>query len=92
MDESIKLIKNNDGKPFFLILWFYSVHTPIQAKEEKIKKYERKIKAMGLDKVKTFEEGEYFSGEHKKHLRVMTSTLWWQRSLLEWESTNRMCD
>ena len=71
MDETIKLIKNNDGKPFFLNFWFYSVHTPIQAKEEKIGKYERKMKDTGLDKVKTFEEGEYFPGEHKKNKRVL---------------------
>ena len=31
-----------DGKPFFLYLPFYSVHTPIRAKKELIEKYEKK--------------------------------------------------
>lgn len=69
-DEAIKLIEENEGKPFYLNLWYYTVHTPIQAKQEYIEKYEAKARAMGLDKVKTFEEGEYFPCEHKKHLRV----------------------
>jgi len=70
-DEAIKLIKNNDGRPFFLNMWYYAVHIPIQAKEEYIEKYRIKAQKMGLDKVKTFEEGEYFPCEHKKHQRVV---------------------
>jgi arylsulfatase A-like enzyme len=69
-DQAIKLIGERDERPFFLNLWYYSVHTPVQAKPEKIKKYETKARAMGLDQMKTFEEGEYFPVEHKKHLRV----------------------
>ncbi len=69
-DEAIKLIQNNDGSPFFLNLWYYLVHTPIQAKAEKIKKYEEKAKALGLDQQKTFEEGDFFPCEHKKELRI----------------------
>jgi arylsulfatase A-like enzyme len=69
-DDAINLIRNNDGKPFFLNLWYYTVHTPIQAKAEKIAKYEAKAKDMGLDTVKTFEEGENFPTECKRHLHV----------------------
>ena len=69
-DRAIDLIGETDGRPFFLNLWYYTVHTPIQAKEEKIRKYEAKATAMGLDGVKTFEQGEHFSCDHKKHLRV----------------------
>lgn len=44
-DEAIKLIKNHhDGKPFFLNLAHYAVHTPIQGKEEKTKKYQALLK------------------------------------------------
>jgi len=32
---------SRDEKPFFLNLWLYSVHTPIQAREELIGKYQR---------------------------------------------------
>ncbi|MCF7855035.1 MAG: sulfatase [Candidatus Pacebacteria bacterium] len=57
-DEAIKLIRHNEDSPFFLNLWYYTVHTPIQGKPELVAKYERKARALGLDKVKTFEEGE----------------------------------
>ena len=70
-DEAIRLIKEKQEKPFFLNLWYYAVHTPIQAKAEKIKKYQEKARAMGLDTVKTFEEGDFFSCEHKKDKRIL---------------------
>lgn len=68
--EAIDLIENRDERPFFLNLWYYTVHTPIMAKAETIAKYEAKAKALGLDKIEALEEGEYFPAEHKKHLRV----------------------
>ncbi|MCD6519448.1 MAG: sulfatase [Anaerolineae bacterium] len=70
-DRAIELIENKDERPFFLNLWYYTVHTPIEAKKEKIAKYEEKAHEMGLDKVKALEEGEFFPCEHKKHLRVV---------------------
>ncbi|MEZ4663240.1 MAG: hypothetical protein R2911_37315 [Caldilineaceae bacterium] len=42
------------------------MHTPIQAKTERIAKYEAKAKALGLDKVQTFTEGDFFPTEHKR--------------------------
>lgn len=71
-DQAIGLIteRNGDKRPFFLNLWYYTVHTPIEAKAEKIAKYEAKAKALGLDKVKTFAAGGPFPTEHKKHLRL----------------------
>jgi arylsulfatase A-like enzyme len=65
-DRAIDLIQKKDDRPFFLNLWYYSVHTPIQAKAEKIMKYRDKVRAMGLDKVKTFEKGDPFPTEHKR--------------------------
>ena len=42
-DEAVRYIQTNNpqktGKPFFLNFWFYNVHTPLMAKEEKVKKY-----------------------------------------------------
>ncbi|MCG6188617.1 sulfatase [Maribellus maritimus] len=40
-NEAIKYfeIHKSDDKPFFMNLWFYSVHRPLQAKEDKIEKY-----------------------------------------------------
>ena len=40
--EAIKFLNVNKAKPFFLYLPFYSVHTPILAKKELIKKYRAK--------------------------------------------------
>ena len=70
-DEAIGLIRNNAaGRPFFLNLWHYSVHTPIEAKEEDIVRFRRKAAELGLDKIEPMAEGECFPCEHKKHLRV----------------------
>lgn len=38
-DESCRFIEQSNSKPFFLNLWFYNVHTPLQAKQDKIDKY-----------------------------------------------------
>ena len=70
-NEAIQLIEHNDGKPFFLNLWYYSVHIPIQAKQETIERFEAKAKAMGLDRVEPFEEGDFFPCEHKKDQRIV---------------------
>lgn len=69
-DQAIALIQQNQGRPFFLNLWYYTVHTPIEAKPEKIAKYTEKAHRLGLDRVPTFAEGDHFPAEHKKHLRI----------------------
>ena len=70
-DEAIKLIKGSDGRPFFLNLWYYLVHTPIRPKAEKLAKYQAKAAALGLADKDPFEVGEYFPCEHKKDKRVI---------------------
>ncbi|MDC7235382.1 MAG: sulfatase [Spirochaetales bacterium] len=70
-DKTLELIEGRDeDKPFFLNLWYYSVHTPVQAKKEKIRKYKAKAKAMGLHKVRTFEKGDRFPCFHKRFFRI----------------------
>ena len=69
-DQTLELLHQRDDRPFFLNLCYYSVHTPIQAKTEKIAKYEAKAKAMGLDQVQTFAEGELFPCQHKQGQRI----------------------
>jgi arylsulfatase A-like enzyme len=59
-DEAIGLIRGNTGAPFFLNLWHYAVHTPIQAPPDLVEKYRRKAERTGLDRVKALEEGERF--------------------------------
>jgi len=69
-DEAIKLINNNGSEPFFMYLSHYAVHIPIQTPQKYINKYEQKSESLCLDKQKTFEEGEHFPCEHKKHRRI----------------------
>ena len=70
-DEAIDLIKERDpARPFFLNLWHYAVHTPIQAPEALIEKYRQKAKHLGLDQKKTFEEGDFFPCAHKRDQRI----------------------
>jgi arylsulfatase A-like enzyme len=70
-EEAIQLIRSrNRTQPFFLNLWHYAVHTPIEAKQEDIRYFEEKARRMGLDHVESLEEGEHFPTEQKRHLRV----------------------
>ena len=51
-DEAITLLDERDhNKPFFLNLWYYAVHTPIQSKAELIEKYKAKSKRLGLRQI-----------------------------------------
>lgn len=48
-DKAIGFVKEHADKPFFLNLWYYTVHTPIEARKDKLKKYSAKAKALGFD-------------------------------------------
>lgn len=71
--EAIGLIRQRDPqRPFFLNLWHYGVHTPIQAPEAVIEKYRRKAAALGIDKIPPFEFGEtmpFVNGEQQQVCR-----------------------
>lgn len=71
-DEAIRLIQEADGdKPFFLNLWHYAVHTPIQSPPELVEKYRKKAEAMGLFPEDGLEAGERFPSMHKQGERVL---------------------
>ncbi len=71
-DEAIAIIKDRDtDKPFFLNLWYYLVHTPIEAKPGYIEYFQKKKSDMGLDHAVEFEEGDFFPCEHKKDERIV---------------------
>ncbi|TGV04368.1 sulfatase [Flavivirga rizhaonensis] len=55
-DEAVKYIKNNkdSDSPFFINLWFYNVHVPLQAKQEKIDKYKNLVVQDGNHKNATY--------------------------------------
>lgn len=71
-DEVVDLIENHatDEEPFFLHYAPYLVHTPLEAPEEDIDRYERKRAALGLDDVEELEIGDRFPTEHKKDRRI----------------------
>ncbi len=60
-DETISFIKKHKpsktGKPFFVILSHYAVHTPFQAKKEKLKKYKDKLNKL------TFSDPAYIQND-----------------------------
>jgi arylsulfatase A-like enzyme len=47
-DETVNFIRNHKKEAFFAVLCHYAVHTPLQAKEEKIEKYQQKLKKMSF--------------------------------------------
>ena len=58
-DDAIALLRGRDrSRPFFLNLWHYAVHNPMQAPEALVQKYQRKAAALKLDQVQALVEGE----------------------------------
>lgn len=43
-DEALRLIDEAGDQPFYLNLWYHSVHTPIQAKQELVQRYRQKLR------------------------------------------------
>ncbi|MBM81506.1 MAG: sulfatase [Planctomycetaceae bacterium] len=41
-DHAIDLIREQHERPFFISLWYHTVHTPIEAKEETIARFKKK--------------------------------------------------
>jgi arylsulfatase A-like enzyme len=46
--ETVSFIESNKSNPFFACVPFYEVHTPMQAKDKLIKKYQQKKERLGL--------------------------------------------
>lgn len=58
-NEAIKLLQTRDkSRPFYLNLWHYAVHTPLQAPEHLVEKYRQKARALKLDTVQAIYDGE----------------------------------
>ncbi len=49
--ETANFIEGNKDRPFFAYFAFYSVHTPLMAREDLRKKYEEKRKRLGLEAI-----------------------------------------
>lgn len=69
-EQAIRQIEADDGRPLFLNLWHYTVHTPIQASEHLVAKYRAKAARLGLDRVDPFADGEAFPCLHKRDQRI----------------------
>jgi len=69
-DEAIKLIDHADGRPFFMNLWHYAVHIPIEAPAKLVQKYQAKAHALGLDARPALEPGEAFPTRPHAKARV----------------------
>jgi arylsulfatase A-like enzyme len=64
--------KSDGGKPFFTYLSFYEVHTPKQAPDSLIVKYERKRERLNLDGVDEFDGiQQVWSGGEPRRVRVV---------------------
>jgi arylsulfatase A-like enzyme len=68
-DEAIHLLENAGNEPFFLNLWYYAVHTPIEAPQELVHKYKQKAAALGLDP-EPITMGENMPLWHRRDKRV----------------------
>ncbi|MCE4026249.1 sulfatase [Microbacterium sp. Au-Mic1] len=74
-DEAVALITEYDGDaPFFLNLWHYGVHTPIQAPEHLVAHFRQKAQRLGID-TEAIEEGEAFPAWHVRGVRVRRRTM-----------------
>ena len=69
-DKAVDLIRSAGDEPFFLNLWHYAVHTPIQAPEELVRKYQAKARRLQLDQVPAFVEGEVHPTLQNRDRRV----------------------
>jgi arylsulfatase A-like enzyme len=75
-DEAIKLIESQPkDKPFFLNLWHYAPHIPIQAPEPIVEKYRTKAKKLGLNGKDIMVPGEPYPIEKKRDKRVTRRTV-----------------
>jgi arylsulfatase A-like enzyme len=61
--ETVKFIETNKDRPFFAYFSFYSVHTPLMARDDLRKKYEEKRARLGLQ--------EKWGREHPRDVRLV---------------------
>lgn len=74
-DEAIRLVEQSGDDPFFLNLWHYAVHIPIDSPADLVAKYERKAKRLGLSDLDPFEDGPPFAVWHNRHAHIRRRTI-----------------
>lgn len=59
-DEMIKFLRTKKNRPFFAYLSYYTVHLPMQAKQDKIDKYTKKLYGMSFSDSEFVRKGKTF--------------------------------
>ena len=54
--KAIKFIEDSAERPFFLNFWYYTVHTPIEPRKDKLEKYTAKAKSLDQTAFKPISE------------------------------------
>jgi arylsulfatase A-like enzyme len=67
-DEAAAIIEGSKNEPFLLYVAFYSVHTPLQAPQDLVRKYQQKAERLGLGGTPEFadEEQVWLQGGQRK--------------------------
>lgn len=72
--ETAAFIETHRDSPFFAYLAFYSVHTPLMAPPDLVKKYEEKAKQLGLDQREQFgTEEQVWPNAKPRQVRIVQS-------------------
>lgn len=71
-DETIGWMNSRDGsRPFLAVLSYYSVHTPLQGREDLVNKYRDRRAALGLDDADRFaDEEQIWPGDTPRKVRI----------------------
>ncbi len=64
-NESIKFIEDNQSSPFYVHLSFYTVHTPIQANQDYIEKFEKKREQLEEKSPIKIQEGDGYTVQNQ---------------------------
>jgi arylsulfatase A-like enzyme len=71
-DEALKILDQFHDSPFLLYLSFYTVHTPLQAPPELVKKYRDKAAKLGLEGKPEFaDEEQVWPGSEPRRVRIL---------------------
>lgn len=71
-EEVTQFLQGHDDSPFFAMFSFYQVHTPLEAPEEIVAKYEQKAEKLGLSDIDVFaEEEQVWPTDNPRLVRVI---------------------
>ena len=72
-DETCDFIRAAGETPYLAYLSFYTVHTPLMAPQERVEKYRRKIRDLGLEDVTEFglEEQVWPDTDQERQVRIV---------------------